>query len=411
MCRSLMLLTVLVGMSILLLGCNGAKELDQRANVIAIGLDTCEQEGMIRISYQFAVPKMESSKEDASKDTIILTNTAASLAEGLNLLSSEVALQPILAHVKIIVIGEEVARRGLDQVLGSLMRYREYRGAMFIVVARGTAKNFLEKNKPVFVASMAKYYEEMLVNGQETGYFLGTTLHQYYARLKSKSGQPYIGLIAINPKSNEGEISTQKTPGERTPGYRAGDIPRSGGNAAEFAGTALFDSDKMVGTLSTTETRMLAILLGHYRNGFIVVEDPLDSKSIVNINLRLGSKPKISVVLVEDRPVIHVSILLEGEISSIPSGINYEQGGSSLNTLETQVTKVYSQQMMNVIKRTQELNTDVAGFGYYLRPAFQSNKEFDGYNWNEKYSQAEVNLEIKTQIRRTGLMLRTVPTD
>ena len=407
----LMLLTGLLGMSILLLGCNGAKELDQRANVVAIGLDTAEQEGMSRVSYQFAVPQVEGGKDDASKGAVVITNTAASLAEGLNLLSSEIALQPTLAHIKVIVIGEELARKGLDKVLEPFMRYREYRGTMFVVVTRGTAKKFLEKNKPVFVTSMAKYYEEMLVNGQDTGYFLGTTLHQYYIRLKSKSAQPYMSLVGINPNSGEGEISTRKVPGGKIDGYSAGDIPRSGGDAIEFAGTAIFDGDKMVGTLSTTETRMLAMLLGNYHNGFIVVEDPFDSKSIVNINLHLGSKPKINVALVEDRPVIHVSILLEGEISSIPSGINYEQGGGYLNSLETQINKVYSQEMVSVIKRTQELNADVAGFGYYLRPAFQSNKEYEDYKWNGKYSQSEVSIEVNTQIRRNGLMLRTVPTE
>jgi len=411
MCRPLMLLIGLFGMSILLLGCNGSRELDQRSNVIVIGLDTAEQEGMIRVSYQLAIPRMESSKEDASKDTVIVTNTAPSLAEGLNLLNSEIALQPILAHVKVIVVGEELARRGVDKVLGPFMRYREYRGSMFVVVTRGTAKNFLEKNKPVFVTSMAKYYEEMITSWQEAGYYMETTLHQYYTRLKSNSGQPYIALVAINPESGEGEISTRKVPGEKIVGYIAGDLPRSGGNAAEFAGTAIFSGDKMVGTLSTTETRMLAMLLGGYRNGYIVVEDPLDSTSIVNINLRLGSKPKISVVLAHDRPVIHVNILLEGEISSIPSGVNYETGGSNLNILENHISTIYSQQMMNFIKRTQELNSDVAGFGYYLRPAFRSNKELADYKWNQKYSQAEVNIEVKTQIRRNGLMLRTIPTE
>lgn len=410
MCRYLTLLTVLFGASIFLLGCNGAKELDQRANVIAIGLDTAEQEDMSRVSYQFAIPKMEASKEDAGKDTVIITNTAASLAEGLNLVSSEIALQPTLAHIKVIVIGEELARKGLEKVLGPFMRYREYRGSMFVVVAKGTAKNFLEKNKPVFVISVAKYYEEMLANGKETGYFLNTTLHHYYTRIKSKSGQPYMSLVAINSEEDDKKISTTKVPGGKIDGYIAGDIPRRGGNFSEFAGTAIFDHDKMVGTLSTTETRMLAILLGIYKNGFIVVEDPLDSKSIVNVNLHLGSKPKIDVVLIEDRPVIHVSILLEGEVSSIPSGINYEQG-SYLNLLEDQVSKVYQQEMMNFSKHTQELKADVAGFGYYLRPAFQSNKEFEDYGWNEKYEQAEVNIEVKTQIRRTGLMIRTVPTD
>lgn len=411
MYRFLMLLTILFMISILLLGCNGAKELDQRANVVIMGLDTAEQEGMIHISYQFAIPRMESSKDNASKDTVIVSNTAATLAEGLNLLNSEVELQPVLAHVKVIVIGEELARRGLEKVLGPFMRYREYRGAMFVVVTRGTAKNFLENNKPIFVTSVARYYEEMITSWKETGYYLGTTLHQYYTRLKSKSGQPYIALVAINPNSGEGKINTRKVPGEKIDGYRAGDIPRSGGNAAEFAGVALFDGDKMVGTLSTTETRMLSMLLGNYRSGFIVVEDPLDPKSTVNINLRLGSKPKISVVVADDHPVIHVSILLEGEISSIPSGINYEQGGSYLKSLENQVNKVYNQEMINFSKHTQELNTDVAGFGYYLRPAFQNNKEFEDYQWNKRYSQAEVNIEVKTKIRRDGLMIMTVPTE
>ena len=406
----LMLLTGVLGMSILLSGCNGARELDQRANVVAMGLDTAEQEGMTRVSYQFAVPQIEAGKDDASKAAVIVTNTAPSLAEGLNLLNSEVALQPVLAHVKVIVVGEELARRGIANVLGPFMRYREYRGSMFVVVTRGTAKNFLEKNKPLFVVSMAKYYEEMITSWQESGYFLQTTLHQYYTRLKNKSGQPYISLIAINSGSGEGEISTRKVPGGKIEGYRAGDLPRSGGNVAEFAGTAIFDGDKMVGTLSTIETRMLAMLLGNYSNGFIVVEDPLEPKSTINVNLHLGSKPKISVVLVEDHPVIHVSILLEGEISSIPSGINYEEE-SYLDLLEAQVSNVYTQEMMNFSKHTQELNADVAGFGYYLRPAFQSNKEYENYKWNEKYSQAEVNIEVKTQIRRTGLMLRTFPTE
>lgn len=150
MFRSLMLLTVLFGMSMLLLGCNGAKELDERSNAIAIGLDTSEQEGMTRVSFQFAVPKMEGSKEDASKNAVIITNIVPSIGEGRNVINSEMALQSSVAHVKIIVIGEELARRGLEQVLGPFMRYREYRGSMFVVVTRGTAKKFLEKKQACF---------------------------------------------------------------------------------------------------------------------------------------------------------------------------------------------------------------------------------------------------------------------
>lgn len=407
MSRFLMIFIILLSLSILLTGCTGARELDEIANVIAVGIDTSEEEGMILISYQFAIPQQEGGEADAKKATVIITNKVATIAEAVNIVDSEISYVPSMSHTKVIVLGEEVARRGLDKVLAPFMRYREYRGSMFVLVAKGTAKEALEKNKPAFGISMAKYYEQMFGSAGHAGYYLRTSLHQYYMRMKSHSGQAYVALVAINPESGEGDISTKKVPGGKLDGYKAGDIPRQGGDPLEFAGTAIFSSDKMVGMLSTTETRILAMLLGEYPRGFLSVEDPLDSKYFVNVILRLGSKPKIKAELVEGRPVIHVKILLEGEISNIGSGINYEQKGY-LELVEAQITKVCEQEMKNLIKRTQELDSDVAGFGYYLRPAFQSNKEFEDYQWNDKYRQAEVFVEIKSEIRRTGLMLRTV---
>ena len=407
--RPLILTVGLLVLGILLTGCSGARELDESANVIAIGLDAGEQEGMTRVTYQFAVPQTEGGKGDVGKSTVLITNTVVTIAEALNIVNSQTALMPSMSHTKVIILGEEVARKGLDSLLAPFLRYREYRGSMFVVVARGTAKELLEKNKPVFTTSVSKYYEEMMATGDYSGYFLRTSIHQYYTRTKSHSGQPYMALVAINPDSGEGEISNKKVPGGKTSGYKAGDIPREGGNYLEFAGTAIFSGDKMVGELSTTETRLLAMLLGEYNNGFLSVEDPLDSKFNVNINLRMGSKPKIRVALVEDRPVIHVSILLEGDVSNIGSGINYEQT-EYLTLLEAQVSRVFQEEMLNLIKRTQGLDSDVAGFGYYLRSAFKTNQEYEQYGWNGKYRNAEVFVDIKTRIRRSGLMLRTVAT-
>jgi len=405
----LMVLISLLITSILLTGCNGAKELDEVGNVIAIGLDTCDEEGKFLVSYQFAVPQPEGGKADASKSTFTITNKVSTTSEALNRVNSQIEYEPSMAHTKMIILGEELARRGVDAVLTPYMRYREYRGSMFVLVARGRAKEILEKNKPPFNTSMSKYYEEMLASGSYAGYYLRTSLHQYYMRTKNNSGQPYMTLVALNPDSGEGHISTEKVPGEKNNGYEAGNIPRSGGDPLEFAGTAIFANDKMVGMLSTTETRMLAMLIGEYSSGFLSVEDPLDSRYFININLRLGSKPQIKVELVEGRPIIHIKILLEGDISNIGSGINYEQQGY-IEQLEAQVSTIYEQQMSNMIRRTQELNSDVAGFGYYLRPAFQTNQEYADYQWNDKYRQAEVFVDIDTKVRRTGLMLRTVVT-
>jgi spore germination protein KC len=400
--------TILLSIGMLLTGCNGARESEEVAYIVAIGLDKAEQEGMIKVSYQIARPNVEGTKGESDKDIILLTNTAVNIAESLNLLNSTTPLVPSTSHIKVFIVGEELAHQGLGDMWGSLERYRGYRGSMFVLVARGTAREFLEKNKPLFNISISKYYEAMLGSGIETGYYLRTSFHQFYIRLKSPSAQPYAALVGVSPLLGEGKITTKNVPGGKIEGYIAGDIPIQGGNPVEFAGTAIFSGDKMVGTLSTTETRMLAMLLGEYSHGFITVVDPLVSESFVNVILRLGSKPDIKVVLADGHPVITVNIKLEAEISNLPSGINYEQG-SYLTSLEEQINKVCQQEMVNLIRHTQEVDADVAGFGYYIRPLFTSNQDYLDYNWLEQYKQAEVNVTIHTKVRRTGLLIRTYP--
>lgn len=405
MYQRIIFIVLCCSMALLLSGCNGAQESEEQAYIIALGLDK-GVESQIEITYQLSLPKPEGGKGEEGKNSAIITNTAVNLAESLNLLNSMIALSPKLSHVKVIVIGEELARTGVMTIVAPFMRHREFRGSMFVLVACGSAKLFLEKNQPIFNISPSKYFELMLGSSVDSGYYLRTSFHQFYQRLKSHSGQPYVTLVGVNPRSGQGEFSSKKVAGEKNNGYQAGDIPRQGGNAVEFAGTAIFSGDKMVGILSTTETRLLAMLLGEEYRGFLSVEDPLDANYFVNMNLHLGEKPKIKVVLQEGEPVIRIQILLEGDFSNIPSGIHYEEQ-SYLTLLEAQVNKIYEQQMRNLITRTQILQADVVGFGYYLHPAFQTNQEYEKYQWHKKYPTAKVDIQITTKIRRTGLMLKT----
>lgn len=245
-------------------------------------------------------------------------------------------------------------------------------------------------------------------SGVHSGYLLPTSLHEFYIRLKSGSGQPYALLVGTNPKSGSGKERGMKISGDKTKEYLAGDIPREGGNDIEYLGTAVFSGDKLAGKLTNTETRLLAILLGKFPYSFMTVDDPLMPKFAVNVALRLGSKPKVNVEIVDGIPVITVNIMLEGEISSIASGINYEDP-KYLSILEEQFSQIFIKRMYDFLRHTQEMNSDVAGFGYYAHSCFRTSSEFNEYQWNQKYSQAQINVDVTTKIRRTGLMIRTYP--
>jgi spore germination protein KC len=236
-----------------------------------------------------------------------------------------------------------------------------------------------------------RWFEAVFSSADETGYYLKTTLHEFYARLKNGSGSPYTVLMGINPLKGEGQPSGPVIPGEKTREYLPTDVPREEGNPATVLGTAVFKEDKMVGMLPSEETRMLAMLLGNYPRGFVVVDDPLAPKHAINVNLRLGRKAKINVDILDGQAVINVDVFLEGEFTSNPSGINYESKEYK-GLLEQQISKTVRQRMLQMLQRTQEWGADVVDFGYYVRPQYATDREFKNLNWDAVFRKAEFNV-------------------
>ena len=177
-------------------------------------------------------------------------------------------------------------------------------------------------------------------------------------------------------------------------------------NPVEFAGTALFRGDKLVGILTTEETRTLSMLLGEHPSAFAVFEDPLEPANYVNIDLHLGRTPKIETKLNNGQPTITISLLLEGEITSIPSGIHYEETAYR-TLLEEHVNQILRRRVENLIALTQELRCDPAGISMHFRPCFRTYQEMEEANILDLYNRAGVEVTVITKIRRTGLMWRS----
>jgi hypothetical protein len=238
--------------------------------------------------------------------------------------------------------------------------------------------------------------------------YIKTQLHDVYKRLKSGAGSPYITLIAYNPKPEENK-DAGRVPPSKTNEYTAGNLIYDSENRkVEMAGTALFSSEKMVGILTTDETRALQIIKGRLFRGFVVVEDPLAPNKAVNTEIRLGRKPEIEASLVEGQPVFNITVNLEGEISSIPSGINYEDK-EYRPLLENRISDVIYRQIINMLVKTQELQCDAVGFGYQMRSLFWTNQDYEKLDWLRLYPKAKFVVKVDTKIRRTGLMIQTQP--
>lgn len=404
------LLSALLLFCLLMSGCNGARETDAVAYVLAVGVDAAA-DNQLSVTYLIAIPRaLGSGGESGGGEKVVekVTVKAPSLVEAQTLLNASVGRAPNLSHVKIWVVGEKLARQGLANLIGPLTRFREFRGSMYLVVARGTAKEFIDMNNPELELLPSRWAEGVLGISSESGYYLSSQLHDFYVRLKEPGGAPCTVLAGINPDTGKDKPSAAPTLPDRTPGYLPGDIAREGGNPAALAGTAVFKGDKMIGMLTNVETRMLAILMGNFPKGFLTLADPRVPDQNVYLLMRLGSAPKIDVSLIDDVPEINIEVLIECELSSISSGTNYE-ADELRPEIEQQVSKAISLEMKNMLVKTQELEADVVNFGKYLRPKVRNYDEFSAIDWNRLYPQAQIHIKVDAKLRRTGLMYKTMP--
>lgn len=404
-------------------GCNGAHETDQLAYVVAIGVDKGENNHII-VTYQLAIPRQiggtggsesdtSSSSEGATKSFVNITLAAFTIAEARNELKSVVALPPVVYHSKMIIFGEGLAKSGLGDIIGPLFRFREYRGTMYVAVTKGSAQEFLEKNKPAITSSTAKYYELMLQSDNLSGFFLSSTLHKFYLGMKNYGSAPYAVYVGANPKVKAKELSPD--PKQKPEGYQevpkvAGEISRIGGDSAEFLGTAIFAGDKMVGLLDSHQTRLVSLFLTRLASSYISIEDihPDAQKKGINLRFRAVGPPEVHTEIVEGKPIAHIRLNLEGEITSIASGISYEET-ENREKLEKRLSELFTQELQGLIYYLQGCNSDVLSIGDYFCPHFSTFPEFIDFDWKGKFKEAQIDGDVQFKIRRTGLLWKTNP--
>ncbi|MDU2064059.1 MAG: Ger(x)C family spore germination protein [Sporomusaceae bacterium] len=419
----------------LISGCNGSREAEQNAYVIAIGIDKGENQ-LLEVTYQIARPVAVSAIEqggssetsgdkeqdgDSKKEWVNITVSGFSVAETRNELKSTLALIPIFNHTKFIVLGEELAKDGIGDIIISLIRFQEYRGSMYVAVTSGSAKNFLNEIRPGLSTFLYQWYELMMQTDSNSGYFPGVSLHQLYRTMKSEGQDSYITFVAPNRRLSspamaqaamEASASTE-SPNSIEPleaPHQAGDLPRSAGNPIEVIGAAVFHGDKLAGILKSDQVRIKELFLRHLENGFVSVKDPLvpESPKGINFRYRAEESPKVTTAVIDGKPSAHIHLVVECELTGITSGIHYEDP-TYQKLLEDYLSNLFTRDLLDLIQATQTMNSDILGIGDYFRPNFATLPAYKKFHWRELYKDAAITGEVECKIRRSGLMVQTSP--
>ncbi|HOR87221.1 MAG TPA: Ger(x)C family spore germination protein [Bacillota bacterium] len=417
--RKLSLVLIICIIAAMLSSCYDSNEVDDLLHVNIIGIERGVSDKW-RLTIKFSTLKGNpgggsgsgggNGGESGQEDYTSLTVDAPSLFAGIDMLNSSVSRRLNFMHTEVLVISEDLAESGmLGEFLAPIIRFRQIRRSMHVFVTNGSAMNAINTVKPLVGTALSKNLQIMVKEGKITGYIPHSTLQSFYDQMKSAYRQPTVILAALsNPKNlkinGEKWGNKFKTGGE----YYADELPVSRQNVINLFGTAVFDGDKMVGKLTGEETRLMQMATGEFRMGFFTTQDPKEPSLVIPLDVRQAKKPKIIIRLEGDKPIIHLKVMLEGDILAVQSRINYEKP-ELMPVLERSFEKQIKDGLDKLMEKCIGFKTDIFGFGQTAARQFLTIQEWEKYNWVKNFQNAKITTEVKFTIKRTGTQLKTSP--
>lgn len=385
---ALLLLVLLTG---LLGGCWSRKEITEVAVVLGTGVDWTA-DGRIRLTVQIARPTAFAGGGEAAGGgreapaSWVVSAEGKTIEEAERYLAMKVPRDIYWGHSIILVIGEEMAKKGTRMVTNFFQRDRQPRETMWIMVAKGEAKDFLET-----YSTLAKTSAQAagFLTRMKTGYTV--QVREFAEMLASKGVQP----VATRVEVKEAGV----TPG---PG-REKESPAL--KQVELAGVAVFKEDKLIGWLDDYETRGLLWLKGEAMKGVVTVPSPGEPDKAVSFEIRRGST-KVTPEYDGEYLWFDVKVEVEGDMLEQQSREDLAKP-EKIKALESEIAGEISRRAAVALEKAQrEYGVDIFGFGDAFHRKYKKEWRELKDRWDEEFARAEVYITVEAHVREIGLLTK-----
>ena len=184
-------------------GCYNYKEINEMAIVSSIGIDKDDKNDKYIVSAQIMNSKESEDSEDSQ--IIVYTKEGDTIHEALRNVTLESPRKLYGNHLSKIVLSEEVAKEGIDNVLDTFNRLSEVRNEFIITVVKDNKASDVLKVLTSTETIPAEYVKLSLKIADETSGLTYTTKLDEFISLYLKKGiDPVIPVLKIDKKSKKG---------------------------------------------------------------------------------------------------------------------------------------------------------------------------------------------------------------
>lgn len=372
-----------------LAGCWNYREMNELAIALAMGADKAGP-GEYRFSFQVVNARDISGIKSSGQIPVnVFSGKGKTLFEAIRKASQKVPRRINAQHMRIFVIGEELAREGIEEVFDFMERDPEPRMTTRVIIARNTdAVTILKTVTAVEAIPANAILGKLKISGRVLAESYEVEMDDVIRGLLTKGGGPVIsGIKHIGKIETGDEISNVEQTELHTDLYTSG--------------MALFKKGKLVGWVKDDRARGIS-WINNKMKGTIVNLDCETKKDAIAIEI-LRSNTKIKAKVQGEQPIIRINIQEIATVGEALCPIDLSKS-EEIRKLEKQLDEETVHDVMAAVKAAQKLKTDVIGFGAAVERSNPRAWKKMEKEWEGIFATCKVEVNVESTIRRTNMI-------
>lgn len=378
-------LVVLVLVSALAVtGCWDRTEVNDIAIVVATSFDL-EPDGQFRVSCQMALPGQMGGSNgggggtSGTKSFFVDSEVGRTIREANARQQARLSRHLFFAHRRVLVIGEELAKRGIREVYDVIARVPENRLTSNIVISAGKGYDLLNA-QPQFERFSAEAMREILISDA----MVQVNLKDVAQELSQTGVDPLLPYMKT--------LSTTKT--------------KEKSKEVGFVGYAQFHDDKMVGVITKEASEGVHWLQKKFRP-YMTTLDEMKEFGKVSIYAYRG-KSKITPVPLADHLRFDIDIqaicYVVESLSDVDFGLT-----ENVEKLQKVLNEHIRRSVEDTIAQIKKVQSDSGGLGLHVARSYPRLwREKYMYDWYAELEKAQFNITVQSEISRIGLISENI---
>ncbi|GAA3405632.1 Ger(x)C family spore germination protein [Paenibacillus hodogayensis] len=374
-------------LSTVLTGCWNRRELNDLGIQLGTAIDKVGSQ--YHLSVQVVEPgevAKRSGKGDISSVTMFKA-TAPSLLAAFRKLTESSPRKIYGAHIRVLVLGESLAKEGIANAIDLLVRDPEVRSDFYVMIARGTSAESVLK----VLTSLEKIPANELFHALDTSAkawapTTTVTLDQLVEKLLTEGENPVLTGVRVEGDRSIGEMKQnldQVDPAAQL----------------QLFGLGVLHKDRLIGWLNETESKGYNYITDQVKSTAGYVECP--SGGLLTLET-IQSHTKLKAKMENGEPTVDIHLVDESNIAEVACTIDLEDP-QTIARLEKEQEEKKIELMRRTIEAVQsKFKADIFGFGQALYRSEPKAWARLKNEWSEHFAKLKVTYHVEVHIRRIG---------